>query len=469
MTRGRVAFVVLGCAKNQVEAESLSSRLARDGWHMTADIPNADLVVVHSCGFLEAARQEATETLGNVRRAAPKAFVVLTGCFAQFLNNKKLPGVDAILGTGQLDRLPEVLLQRSALAGLKQASLSPAGYHDSKSPRPLRPGQLSSYLRISEGCNHRCTFCIIPQLRGPLKSRLESDIEEEARDLVGRGVRELVLISQDTTDYGAERQGKGLVPLVKRLAAWPDIHWLRLLYAYPSEVGKGLIDLLANEPKLCGYLDMPLQHMSDRILSAMGRDWGQVRTRALLDRLRKAVPGLALRTTFIVGFPGETEDDFDRVLEVVKEGYFEHVGVFPYSFETRSPSARLPGLVPPEQVTERWQRVLDAHRSVKRAKDKSRQGQTLEVIVEMDPNGALHEARASHQAPEVDGSVLLASAPAAPGFYQVRVTGTEGIHLRAELIEKVTRRTNGPAIARSRPSVSLRRTGRTGRIPALKS
>jgi ribosomal protein S12 methylthiotransferase len=433
MVRGRVAFVVLGCAKNQVEAESLSSRLSRDGWNMTADIPNADLVVVHSCGFLESARQEAQETLGNVRRAAPEAFVVLTGCFAQFLNNKKIPGVDAILGTGQLDRLPDVLRNRSLSVGTPARGASPAGYHDSKTPRPLCEGQLSAYLRLSEGCNHRCTFCIIPQLRGSLQSRPPADILEEARDLVGRGVRELVLISQDTTDYGSDRRGEGLVPLVKRLAAWPDLHWIRLLYAYPSEVGKDLIDLLADEPKLCGYLDMPLQHMSDRILKAMKRDWGQVKTRGLLDRLRKKVPGLALRTTFIVGFPGETEEDFKHVMDVVHEGYFEHVGVFPYSFETRSPSARLPGLVPPEVVTDRWQRLLDAHKTIKTAKDKSRVGSVIEVLVE---KGTYVPPRGGHQAPEVDGGVLLKRGPKGPGFYSVRVTGVEGIHLRGELISK---------------------------------
>lgn len=431
MARGRVAFVVLGCAKNQVEAESLSSRLARGGWHMTADIPSADLVVVHSCGFLEAARQEAQDTLANVRRSAPEAFVVLTGCFAQFLNNKTIPGVDAVLGTGQLDRLPEVLLKRSA--ALSQAS-SPAGYHDSQTPRPLRVGQVSAYVRLSEGCNHRCTFCIIPQLRGSLVSRPESDILEEARDLVGRGVRELVLISQDTTDYGSDRRGKGLVPLVKRLAAWPELRWIRLLYAYPSEVGQDLIALLADEPKLCGYLDMPLQHMSDKILKAMKRDWGETKTRSLLDRLKKNVPGLALRTTFIAGFPGETEDDFKRVLDVVQAGYFEHVGVFPYSFETRSPSARLPGLVAPDVVAERWQKLLEAHRAIKEAKDKARHGKIIDVLVEKDPHGAW-SARAAHQAPEVDGGVLLKRSPMESGFYSCRVAGTEGIHLRGERIE----------------------------------
>jgi ribosomal protein S12 methylthiotransferase len=437
MSRGRVAFVVLGCAKNQVEAESLSSRLALGGWDLTADIPNSDLVVVHSCGFLEAARAEAQETLATVRRSAPKAFVVLTGCFAQFLNGKSIPGVDAILGTGQLDRLPEVLRARSRSAG-GAVSPPPSGYHDSKMPRPLRVGQLSAYLRVAEGCDHRCTFCIIPQLRGPLKSRAPEEIEAEAKNLVDRGVRELVLISQDTTDYGSDREGESLVSLVKRLAAWPQVRWLRLLYSYPSEVGEDLISLLAEERALCGYLDMPLQHLSDRILKAMGRDWGRRKTLGLLDRLRRRVPGLALRTTFIVGFPGETEDDFGQVLAAVREGYFEHVGVFPYSFESRSPSARLPGRVPPEVVQERWQRLLDAHRVVKSEKDRARVGRRLEVLAERSEMGTW-SVRAAHQAPEVDGGVRLARPPSAPGFYECRITGARGIDLQGELVKDSVR------------------------------
>ncbi len=428
MTRGRVAFVVLGCAKNQVEAETMTARLARDGWTLTSDIAGADGVVVHSCGFLEAARTEARETLDNIRRAAPRSFLVLTGCFAQFLNNKKIPGVDAVIGTGQLDTLSDVLGSR---AGPPRGS-SPAGLHDGNQPRPLRPGQLSAYLRISEGCNHRCTFCIIPQLRGSLKSRPVEDILKEARDLTDRGVRELVVISQDTTDYGSDRGRAGLVPLVKKLVKTPA-RWVRLLYAYPSEVGPGLMGLLADEPKLAGYLDMPLQHMSDRILTSMGRDWGEKKTRGLLDQLRRRVPGLALRTTFIVGFPGETDDDFDRLVRTVRDGYFEHVGVFPYSFESRSPSARLPGLVAPEVVSERWQTLLDENRRVKQSKDRARKGSTVDVLAERDHDGRW-VVRASHQAPEVDGEIRTRTEPSAPGFYSCRVTGVDGIHLTGEWV-----------------------------------
>lgn len=432
MSRGRVAFVVLGCAKNQVEAESMSARLARDGWDLTADIPNANLVVVHSCGFLDAARREARDTLANVRRASPRASVVLTGCFAQYLNGRQLPGVDAILGTGQFDRLPAVMeALRAKRAPLKAPPRAgPAGYHDAGRPRPLHPGQLSAYLRISEGCNHRCTFCVIPQLRGSLKSRPAADILAEARGLIDRGVRELVVISQDTTDYGRDT-GVGLTTIIDELAGWPDLAWLRLLYAYPSEVDDALIDRLAREPKLLGYLDMPLQHIADRVLKAMARDSGEKQTRKLLETLTRRVPRLALRTTFIVGFPGETEGDFRKLESLVDTGIFEHVGVFPYSFEPRSPSARLPGLVPTAVVNERWQRLLDSHRRVKARKDAARVGTTVEVLVEKGSGG--WAARARHQAPEVDGAVRLTRAPRKPGFYRARVTGVDGLDLTATI------------------------------------
>jgi ribosomal protein S12 methylthiotransferase len=435
MSLGRVAFVVLGCAKNQVEAESMSSRLARDGWDLTADIPNANLVVVHSCGFLDAARREARDTLANVRRASPKASVVLTGCFAQYLNGRALPGVDAILGTGQFDRLPAVLagLRQKRPAVKTPPRAGPSGYHDAGRPRPLHPGQLSAYLRISEGCNHRCTFCVIPQLRGSLKSRAPEDIFAEARDLTDRGVRELVLISQDTTDYGRDT-GTRLPFLIEELAAWRNVAWLRLLYAYPSEVDDALIDLLAGEPKLLGYLDMPLQHIADPVLKAMARDSGEKETRRLLDRLVKRVPRLALRTTFIVGFPGETAADFRRLETLVASGIFEHVGVFPYSFEPRSPSARLPGLVPTEVVNERWQRLLDAHRRAKAQRDAKRVGRRVAVLVEKGPSG--WSARAAHQAPEVDGGVRLARWPRRPGLFTATVTGAEGFDLTAELVNQ---------------------------------
>jgi len=450
---GRAAFVVLGCAKNQVEAEAMSTRLAQAGWEMTADIPNASVLVVHTCGFLEAARQEALNTIANLRRAAPRSFLVMTGCFAQYINKSRWPkGVDALLGTGEFHKLPEVMAaaargplprtrddawphRRPSLwngakrAGAATAVSGPSGFHDAAAPRPLRPGQISTYLRISEGCNHRCTFCIIPQLRGNLKSRAPADIYAEARGLVDRGVKELVLISQDTTDYGRDT-GLPLTDLLRPMLAWKDLNWLRLLYAYPSEVNDELIALLAGEEKLCGYLDMPLQHISDRVLKNMARAWGQKETMALLEKLRRRVPHLTLRTTFIVGFPGETEADFKELLSLTKSGLLDHVGVFPYSLEGRSPSSRSEDQVPPEAAQERWDRLVAAHSVVLDKKNAARVGQTIDVLAEVAPDGAW-DVRGRHQAPEVDGGVILEKPPAAPGFYRARVTGHDGVHLNA--------------------------------------
>jgi ribosomal protein S12 methylthiotransferase len=462
-SRGRLSLVVLGCAKNQVEAESMSSRLSRLGWETTADIPNASVVVVHTCGFLEAARQEALETVAAMRKAAPRSFLVMSGCFSQYLNGKKPAGVDAVIGTGEFGLLPQLI---SGVSGDVKPPThhsspithhsSPSGYHDASLPRPLRPGQLSAYLRVSEGCNHRCTFCVIPQLRGDQKSRPPEDILAEGRNLVDRGVRELTLISQDTSDYGRDLKGGSaqarpldpgrrwnLPRLLREILAWPDLPWLRLLYVYPSEVGDELIDLLSSEERLLGYLDMPLQHISDRVLKAMARDWGRRPTMALLEKLKKRVKPLSLRTTFIVGFPGETEKEFREVETLVSDGWFEHAGVFPYSLEQRSPSARLEDRVPPPVVKERWDRLLAAQARV--MESRSRVGREIEVLVETDPRGRL-TARARHQAPEVDGEVRLSTAPARPGFYRVRVTGRDGVDLTADPVDAPgARRPSGAA------------------------
>ncbi len=430
--RGRVALVVLGCSKNQVEAESMSSRLAGLGWELTADAAEADVTVVHTCGFLEAARREATDAVFRLRRSAPRTFLVMTGCFAQFLNGKHPAGVDAVLGTGQFHRLPELIEKKK---GLRTVPASPGGFHGEGTPRPLLRGQLSSYLRISEGCRHRCTFCLIPQLRGELKSRPPADVLSEARGLMDRGIRELVVISQDTTGYGGDlRPSSSINDLLKKMASWNDLKRIRLMYAYPSEVGERLIRLLAEEPKLCGYLDMPLQHLSDPILKAMGREWGETRTRSLLDQMEKKVPHLALRTTFMVGFPGETDEDFRKMLGVVEEGRFEHVGVFAYSPEERSPSARRPGRVPPALAEERMQALLHAQSVVMARRAKKRNGAQIEVMVESSPDG--WTARAPWQAPEVDGQVILDRYPDTEGFYQAKITGMKGIDLKATLSPK---------------------------------
>ncbi|HRY29495.1 MAG TPA: 30S ribosomal protein S12 methylthiotransferase RimO [Elusimicrobiota bacterium] len=428
--RDPLAFVVLGCAKNQVEAETLASRLAQDGWKTTSDLSKASTVVVHTCGFLESARDEALGAVARIRKTAPRAFLVLSGCFAQYLNGKRPQGVDALLGTGQLDRLPALL---SAGVQKRTVCSSPGGLHDASRPRPLRQGQLSAYVRVSEGCDRRCSFCIIPQLRGAQKSRDPRDIEREVRGLLARGVREISLVSQETTAYGRDVSPSSDLPaLLGRLLRLPDLRWLRLLYTHPAGITGPLVRLLAEEEKLCGYLDMPLQHVSERMLRLMRRDYDQKSTMRLLERLRKEVPHLTLRTTFIVGFPGETERDFRQMRDVVAAGTFDHAGFFAYSPEPRSPSARFPGRLPEEEMRERMDRILEAQTQVMRRKNESRIGQGVEALVETGPDGRW-QARGLHQAPEVDGGIRLARWPMRSGFYNVRLTGTAGIDLTGRL------------------------------------
>lgn len=436
MRLGRLVFIVLGCAKNHVEAESMASQLSQSGWEMTGDLLQADVAVVHTCGFLEAARKEAEEVVGYIKKNVPDICLVMTGCFAQYVQKRELLNVDAVLGTGEFHLLPALVQAwRADSRPAPTDFCPPSGYHDAERPRPLRQGQLSSYVRISEGCDRPCTFCIIPQIRGPLKSRLPAAVYQEARDLTDRGVRELVLIAQDTTAYGRDLSPQtDLTALIKEMLSWKNIHWLRLLYAYPSEVNHELIQLLAREEKLCRYLDMPLQHVSDKILKRMKRGMGHKQVRGLLERLKKHVPDLALRTTFIVGFPGETEQDFQQILSLIDEEYFEHVGVFPYSAEPRSAAYQMTGQISNSVSEERLQRVLLAQTKIRNNKIRSCMGQQISVLIERDVQGKI-SARGVHQAPEVDGQVILDQYPETPGFYQAIITGAKGIDTTAELVK----------------------------------
>ena len=309
---------------------------------------------------------------------------------------------------------------------------------------------MSAYVRVSEGCDRRCTFCLIPQLRGKMKSRPPKDILTEARGLAERGVKELVLISQDTTAFGNDlRPRRSLRGLAEEMVSWDGVRWLRLLYAHPAGVDDRLIRFLAEEPKLCGYLDMPLQHLSGPVLKAMGRAPGESGTFRLLDRLKEKVPGLALRTTFIVGFPGESDGDFRRMARGVEEGRFEHVGVFVWSPEERTSSARLRARVPPAVAEERRRALLDVQSAVMERRARARIGEAVEVLVESSPRG--WAARAPWQAPEVDGEVLLDRFPGRPGFFTARFTGRKGVDLTADLVpDPDTSRRRGKAGIRSR-------------------
>ncbi|HOW28028.1 MAG TPA: MiaB/RimO family radical SAM methylthiotransferase [Elusimicrobiota bacterium] len=420
-----VALFVLGCAKNQVEADGLAALLTERGWSLTPDLSRSRSAVVHSCGFLKQGRHEALSVVKDIRRKRPDLPIVLTGCAATFYLSDPPASVDGLLATGELHRLPDLLERVSAGHPDVPGADRPAGGYHHGSVRPLFPGQQSAYLRLSEGCSHRCSFCLIPALRGPHRSRPSAEILEEGRSLVDRGIKELVLIGQDTTAYGKDRRESGaLERLIRTLSSWEGLAWLRLMYAYPSEVSDELLDLLAGSPKLCRYLDMPLQHISDEILKDMGRPGGEKATLRLIEKMLKKVPGLSLRTTFIVGFPGETENDFQRILNVVSSGCFEHVGIFAYSAEPGTVAFRREGRIPSRLVRERMTRLVEAQSRVIDRCQTGRIGRLLDVLVEKRAGDV--SARAAHQAPDVDGGVRMKTFPQNPGIYNVRVTGYRG-------------------------------------------
>ena len=457
-----VTLISLGCPKNLVDSERMLAGLALAGFAVTPDADGADLAVVNTCGFIDLARAESDEhidRLETLKRDGRLGRIVVAGCMAQRLARAVLerhPTVDAVVGLADRDRLAEICREvlarptgsrrgkrkrgrrRRRRKDTVEPTVSvgdlPCAMPDDRERLRLTPRHYA-YLRITEGCDNRCAYCAIPDIRGPLRSKPPDDVLAEAHELVADGARELVLIGQDTTAYGRDdpAQGWSLATLLARLRTESGADWLRLMYTHPASFSPEVIDALAAGPPLVPYVDLPLQHASTRLLKAMGRRVRQEDIERLLGDLRAAAPQIAVRTSFIVGFPGETEADVAALVAFVRKVAFDHVGVFVYSPETGTPAADLPGRVPPETARERWDRVMQAAGEVARARAARRVGRRLTVLVDgPDADGRLL-ARHAGQAPEVDSAVLLPAGAAETGaFVTVRVTGTEGYDLTAE-------------------------------------
>jgi len=453
-----VSLISLGCPKNLVDSERMLAGLALAGFALTPDADGADLAVVNTCGFIDLARAESDEhidRLEELKRAGRLGRIVVAGCMAQRLGREVLarhPDVDAVVGLSGRDRVAEVcrnLLRRPSgkrrpgrrRQRRKDADGPPVWVGEAAGPVPMDRERLRltprhyAYLRITEGCDNRCAYCAIPAIRGPLRSKPPDEVLAEAEELTADGARELVLIGQDTTAYGREtpEAGRSLAGLLARLREQVEVDWLRLMYAHPASLGPAVIEQLASGPPLAPYLDLPLQHASTALLGAMGRRVGREDIETLLADLRRAVPGIAVRTSFIVGFPGETEADVADLVAFVREVAFDHVGAFVYSPETGTPASRLPDQVPREVARERLGRLMQAAGEVAREKAKQRVGEHLTVLVDgADADGRVI-TRHVGQAPEVDSAVLLSPGAAETGtFLTVRVTGTDGYDLTAE-------------------------------------
>jgi ribosomal protein S12 methylthiotransferase len=413
----KVHLLSLGCPKNLIDSELMLGALVSAGFEVTLDPDEAQVMVVNTCAFIESAKKESIEAVLDAaelkKRAAGKRLVV-AGCLSQRYGAELpelLPEVDVFVGTGNFLELPE-LLRRTETPEARPVPYPGAAHllPDRRAAR-LRTGDFfSAYLKVSEGCNHKCAFCMIPKIRGPYQSRPLADIVAEARALAESGVREINLIAQDLTAYGRDIEPPAsLARLLDALAAVEEIGWIRLLYCYPNFVSDELLDAVASIPKVLKYIDIPLQHADDAMLRAMRRERSAAGLRRVLDRIRKRVPGVTLRTSFIVGFPGETEAAFGRLLDFVAEQQFDRVGVFTYSREDNTAAFDMPGQVPDRVKRARRARLMEVQAGISLRKNRDLIGRELEVLVEGPVPGrpARMRARTRGQAPEIDGMVFL--------------------------------------------------------------
>jgi ribosomal protein S12 methylthiotransferase len=438
------AFVSLGCPKNTVDSERMLGKLAQDGYALTPNADGADVVVVNTCGFIEPARQESLGVIREMltlKEQGRVGAVVVAGCLAERKKDDLLaevPGVDHIVGVFGREEIAQVLDRtlNKRLHDEQRSLFRPAPVKAQVDTARLRiTPRHYAYLKISEGCDRLCTFCAIPGMRGKHVTKPIEEVVREARELVADGVRELIVVAQDTTYYGLDLYGRvRLAELLRELDQVSGLEWIRILYAYPIHFTDDLIETLATARKIIPYLDMPLQHINDRMLRRMQRRVDRAETEDLLARLRKAVPNLALRTTFIVGFPGETEVEFDELRDFMKTSRFERAGVFTYSLEPGTPAARLPDHLPEEVKTERRERLMAVQQQVAFEWTKSQIGKEIDVIVDAaDPEVPGHVVARSHaDAPEIDCSVRVKGKNMRPGdIVRARVTGADGYDLIA--------------------------------------
>jgi ribosomal protein S12 methylthiotransferase len=409
----KVGMVSLGCPKNLVDSEVMLGVLASQGYELTPRADEADVIVVNTCAFIEPAKQESINTIlemAEYKKFGAAKKLVVAGCLVERYRNEiraQIPEVDYVIGTNELERVLEACTESTP--PLAAATNEPYLYHE-YTPRVLSTPNYSAYLKIAEGCDHPCAFCVIPQMRGAFRSRRFASVIREAENLARQGVRELTIVGQDTTSYGEDLNLKdGLPTLLRELGKIPELVWVRFLYCYPNRVTDALIAAVAETPKVAKYFDIPLQHASGNVLKLMKRGSNGTHFLRMLEKIRAAIPGVALRTSFIVGYPGETEDDFKQLLDFVTAAEFDHLGVFLYSNEESSKSFELPNQVPAAVARKRQKQLMALQRKISRKNLHAMIGKTLPVVVEgrSDETDLLFQARSERQAPGIDGTILI--------------------------------------------------------------
>ena len=431
----KIGFVSLGCPKNQLDTEVMLHELATAGYEITPEETEADVVIINTCGFIESAKKEAIENILDIawlkKNRSLKAIIV-TGCLAERYREsvlEEMPEVDAVLGVGSIHNIVEaveaVTVKKKKGSRRKYTSFEDKEQVRLGGDRILTTPEYSAYLKIAEGCDNRCAYCAIPSIRGKFRSRTIEDIVDEAKQLETLGVRELNLVAQDTTRYGLDIYGSyKLAELIKRITEATDIPWIRLLYCYPDKVTDELIAEMRDNPRVLKYIDLPIQHISDRMLKSMNRHGDSTMVRGVIEKLRKEIPDIVLRTTFIVGFPGETEEDFEQLCEFVKETKFEHLGVFPYSREEDTPAYDFEDQIDEQIKQDRADIIMREQLDINTANNEKMVGKVITVLCEdYDPVSQVHFGRSAADAPEIDGKVYFRSERRiAPGsFVKVKV------------------------------------------------
>lgn len=442
MTNGyKVGMISLGCPKNQVDGEALLAKLAQAGYQIVNEIENSDVMIVNTCGFIEDAKREAIDAILEVaqyKEAGLISAIVVTGCLAERYQDeilKEMPEVDAVIGIGANSDIVKVC--DKALCGIKTSNFPNKCYLPLDGERMLSTPPHWAYLKIAEGCDNRCAYCAIPGIRGDFRSRTIESVVDEAKSLVNRGVKEIILVAQDTTKYGQDLYGEySLDKLLKELVKIDGLEWIRLFYCYPQRITDSLIDVIANEDKVCKYIDIPLQHSDATVLKNMNRVGDGNDYRVLLNKMREAIPGLALRTTFMVGFPGETDEQFENLCEFVKDMKFDKMGCFTFSPEEDTPAFDMENQID-EDVKKRRQEVLmNAQFFITEASNKGRVGNVYKVIVDSFADGK-YTGRSYMDSPEIDSGIIFTSNKELNigDFVDVKITDFDGYDLIGEHYE----------------------------------
>jgi len=426
----KVGVISLGCPKNLTDLEVILGKLASIGYGITGNIEEANIILINTCAFIQSAKQEAIDTILEVavnKRKDQK--LIVAGCLPQRYSKelkKEMPEVDLWIGSGSIDKIEEFIKKGNMVKVSKQGSC----LFDHKTPRVKATPPWYAYVKIADGCDNRCSYCAVPLIRGKFKSRPIDSIVKEAKGLAVQGLKELILVAHDTTMYGKDIYGKAkLAELLKRLSKIDGIEWIRIMYAHPAHISDELIKIMATEPKICKYLDLPIQHICDKILNCMGRGVSGKDITQLIIKLRRSIPNLSLRTSLIVGFPGESKEDFARLVKFVKKVKFERLGVFEYSEEEGTGAYHMRGKVPDHEKKARYQSLMKAQNRISKELQKKMIGKKVKVLVEKNlDRGSL--GRSFMDAPEIDGSVLIKKSCISPGeIVEAKITSSSAYDL----------------------------------------